>query len=76
MASLAPFDHEFLVVDDDVQVLEGASEHPRMVIIKFKSRGDAEQWYHSQEYDEARSLRLAASEGVGVLVDHWEPPTG
>lgn len=74
METLAPFDPEILVLDEQAQVLEGAPDFPRMVVIKFKSRGDAEAWYNSPEYGEVRPLRMAATEGVGFLVDHWEPP--
>ena len=74
METLAPFNPEIVVLDEQAQVLEGTPDFPRMVIIKFESRGDAEAWYNSQEYSTVRPLRLAATEGVGYLVDHWEPP--
>jgi uncharacterized protein (DUF1330 family) len=74
METLAPFDPEILVLDEQAHVLEGRPDFPRMVVIKFRSRGDAEAWYNSPEYGEVRPLRLAATEGVGFLVDHWEPP--
>lgn len=73
--TFAPFAPEILVVEDQVQVLEGTSDYSRMVVLKFKSRADAEAWYNSPEYSEVRSLRLAASEGVGFLVDEWKPPS-
>ena len=73
--TFAPFAPEILVVEDQVQVLEGTSDYSRMVVLKFKSRADAEAWYNSPEYREVRSLRLAASDGVGFIVDEWKPPT-
>jgi uncharacterized protein (DUF1330 family) len=75
METLAPFDPEVLVLDEQAQVLEGTPEFPRVVIIKFKSRDDAEAWYNSPEYGEVLPLRLAATEGVAFLADHWEPPS-
>ena len=75
METLAPFEPEFLVLDEQAQVLEGTPEFPRMVVIKFKSRKDAEQWYNSPEYREVLPLRLEATEGFGFLVDQWEPPS-
>jgi uncharacterized protein (DUF1330 family) len=75
METLAPFDPEILVLDEQAQVLEGTPEFPRMVVIKFKSRHDAEAWYNSPEYGEVLPLRLAATDGVGFLVDQWEPPS-
>ena len=76
METLAPFDPEFLVLEEQAQVLEGTPEFPRVIVIKFKSRGDAEAWYNSPEYGEVRPLRLAAAEGVGFLADQWAPPAG
>ena len=75
METLAPFDPEILVLDEQAQVLEGMPEFPRVVIIKFKSRDDAEAWYNSPEYGQVLPLRLAATEGVAFLADHWEPPS-
>ena len=72
--TLAPYGTEILVLEEQAQVLEGTPEHPRMVVLKFRSRDDAEAWYNSAEYSAVRPLRLAATEGVGLLVDHWEPP--
>ena len=66
---------EVLVLDEQAQVLEGTPEFPRVVIIKFKSRDDAEAWYNSPEYAEVLPIRLAATEGVAFLADHWEPPS-
>ena len=75
METLAPFDPEILVLDEQAQVLEGTPEFPRVVIIKFKSRDDAEAWYNSPEYGEVLPLRLAATEGVTFMADQWEPPS-
>jgi uncharacterized protein (DUF1330 family) len=74
METLAAFDHEILVLEDQAQVLEGTPEFPRVIVIKFTSRGDAEAWYNSPEYRKVLPLRLASTEGMTFLVDHWEPP--
>lgn len=73
--TFAPYEPEVLVFEDECQVLEGSPDFQRMVILKFKSRSDAEAWYNSPEYAKVRPLRLAATEGVGFLVDQWEPPS-
>jgi uncharacterized protein (DUF1330 family) len=72
-ASLQPYEPEFLVLDENTQMVEGASEHPRTIVIKFKSREDARAWYESPAYREALPLRLAACDGVAMLVDGYAP---
>jgi uncharacterized protein (DUF1330 family) len=73
-ASLQPFEPEFLVLDENTTMIEGTSEHPRTIVIKFKSRARAQAWYDSPEYREALPLRLAACDGVAMLVDGYGPP--
>jgi uncharacterized protein (DUF1330 family) len=70
-ASLQPFEPEFLVLDEKTQMVEGTSSHPRTIVIKFKSRAQAQEWYDSPAYREALPLRLAASDGVAMLVDGY-----
>ena len=67
MASLNAYGAEVLAVDEGCTLVEGASAYPRTVILKFKSREDAERWYNSPEYSAIRPLRLEATEGFGVL---------
>ena len=43
--------------------LEGPHESRRLVIIEFPSLGDAENFYHSGEYQEVRKLR----EGIAIV---------
>lgn len=47
---------------------EGPDETRRIVLIEFPSLSDAEAFYHSQEYSEARRLRegIAAAEFIAV----------
>ena len=65
---------EMLVLDERCHVMEGSTNFPRMVVIRFASREDALAWYHSPAYQEALPLRLAATEGFCVLVDGFVPP--
>ena len=69
MTSLNAYGAEVLAVDEGCTVVEGASPYPRTVILKFKSRADAERWYGSPEYSAIRPLRLGATEGFGVLAE-------
>ena len=72
--SLMAHGAEILVVADDSTVVEGSTDLPRTIVIKFESREQAMAWYDSPEYREALPLRLAATEGYGVLVDGFEMP--
>jgi len=71
LVTLAPYNVEVLVADENCSVIEGQTEFPRMVVIKFNSRADAERWYNSPEYAAVRPLRLEATEGFGVLANGY-----
>ena len=71
--TLAPYQPEVLVLDENSQVLEGDPPWPRTVVIRFDSRESALAWYNSPAYQEVLPLRLAASEGFAVLVDGFVP---
>jgi hypothetical protein len=43
-------------------------------VIKFESRDTALAWYNCAEYQTLLPLRLAATEGFGVLVDGYAAP--
>ncbi|HMJ10270.1 MAG TPA: DUF1330 domain-containing protein [Polyangiaceae bacterium] len=72
-ASLTPYEPEFLVLDENSHVVEGSTHLPRTIVIKFKSRRDAEAWYNSPEYRQALPLRLEATEGIAMIVDAFVP---
>jgi uncharacterized protein (DUF1330 family) len=67
--TLAPFSGQFIVRGGNLTVLEGEWPHPRLVIIEFPSRADAEGWYRSAEYQDVISLRLKSSVGSVIIVD-------
>ncbi len=73
--SLGPYEPEVLVVDQNIEVIEGESEDNRAVVLKFKDRETAMRWYNSPEYQAVVKLRLDATEGVAVLCDGFEPPS-
>ena len=72
--SMAPYDPEILVVDENSEVIEGSTSLPRTVVIKFASRDVAMEWYNSPAYQAILPLRLEATEGVGLLVDGFVLP--
>lgn len=69
MPTLTAYGAEILVVDESCSVVEGETPGPRTIVIRFKSRADAEGWYNSPEYCAIRPLRLEATEGFAVLAD-------
>ncbi len=68
-ASLAKYGGRFLVRGPVPEVLEGAWDPKRLVIVEFPSIEQARAWYKSSEYAPAKALRQAASEGTFVLLE-------
>lgn len=73
LKTMAPYQPEVLVLDENTEVIEGSTDLPRTIVIKFKSRDDATAWYNSPEYRAVLPLRLEATEGFAVLVDGFTP---
>ena len=67
--AMASYEHEILVSAEHSEVIEGNTQLPRTIIVKFESRDAAMAWYNSPEYQEALPLRLEATEGYTVLVE-------
>ena len=51
---------EFLVVNDEAEVIEG-SPAPTVIVLKFESVEAAKAWYNSPEYQAIKPLRLNAT---------------
>ncbi len=51
---------EFLVINDDAEVIEG-SPAPTVIVLKFESVEAAKAWYNSPEYQAIKPLRLNAT---------------
>jgi uncharacterized protein (DUF1330 family) len=68
-ATLLPFGGQFVVRGGNRTVLEGAWQHPRLVIIEFPSRAAAEDWYTSAEYRKIITLRHESSAGNLIIAD-------
>jgi len=67
--NMAAYHPEILVFAEHADVLEGQTNLPRTIVMKFDSRDAALAWYNSPAYQEVLPLRLAATEGFAVLVD-------
>ena len=64
---------ELLVMSEASEVVEGSTEFPRTIMLKFESRAKAEAWYNCAEYQAALPIRLGATEGFAVIVDEFAP---
>jgi|SRR6516162_8950971 uncharacterized protein (DUF1330 family) len=73
LETMAPYHAEVLVCDENSEVIEGSTNLPRTIVIRFRSRDDAIAWYNSTHYQAVCSLRLKATEGFAVLVDGFVP---
>lgn len=68
-ATVAAFAGRYLVRGNDVQALEGAWEHQRMVVVEFPDKAAALAWYHSDVYRPLRELRQESAETVILMAD-------
>ncbi|SFS05584.1 DUF1330 domain-containing protein [Yoonia litorea] len=59
--AVAKYGGEFLVRGGQVEVMEGTTK-PRCVIIRFADMATAKAFYHGEEYQEALSYGLPASD--------------
>ncbi len=75
-ASLAEHGGTVLVVDDDVEVVEGQWHGSRSVVLEFNSVDEARQWYRSPSYQAAAPLRQAAAECNVVIASGFVPRGG
>ena len=66
---LEMFGGEFLVRGGRSESYEGTPPGERNVIIRFPSYDAAMQWYHSEEYAEAKAIRMSAATSVQTIVE-------
>jgi len=65
---------EFLVVNDDVEVMEGTPD-PTLIVLKFETGEAAKKWFNSVEYQSIKGLRLNASaDGWAALSEGFKMP--
>lgn len=68
-ASIAQYGGKFLARGGTAELLEGAPEPARVVVIEFADMAAAKRWYNSPEYQAALKIRLANSTGRAMLVE-------
>lgn len=66
---LNKYDVEILCVNEDTEVIEGQTDHDRLVILRFPSRDEAMRWYNSPEYQSMIHLRLNSVDGILLLAE-------
>jgi uncharacterized protein (DUF1330 family) len=67
--TLTPFGGRFLVRGATPEVLEGAWDPKRLVLLEFPDAEHARRWWASPEYAAARAIRQATSDGTLVLLE-------
>jgi uncharacterized protein (DUF1330 family) len=70
--TVAQYGGHYLVRGGKMEVLEGAWQPTRLVVLKFDSYEDALKWFHSEEYAPAKALRQSLSKTDVVLVDGYD----
>jgi len=75
-ASLLEHGGRVLIVDENVEVLEGAWHGTRTVVVEYESVEKAREWYGSASYQAALPLRQAAAECNVVIAAGFELPRG
>ena len=68
-ASIARSGGRFVVRGGKIDLLEGAPEPERIVVIEFPDADTARRWYSSEEYQKALKIRQSASRGRVFLVE-------
>lgn len=63
------FGGEFIVRGGRSVSYEGEPPGDRNVVIRFPSYEAADAWYHSEDYAEAKALRMSASTSVQTIVE-------
>jgi len=72
-ATVEKFGGRYLVRGGEYQVLEGEWPQRRHVVLEFPSVTQARAWYDSEDYAPLKALRIAASEGSGILIEGVGP---
>lgn len=67
--TLEVYGGNFLVRGGQSEIHEGAAPGERTVVIEFASYQRALDWYHSDEYAEAKKLRMSLSSSVQTIIE-------
>ena len=67
--AIAAFGGELIARGGETETFEGPEETHRVVIVRFDSIDRAREFYHSEQYQHAKSKREGAAEAQLVVVD-------
>jgi uncharacterized protein (DUF1330 family) len=70
--SIAAYDGKFIVRGGKTEILEGTWHPGRIVVLEFPTIERAKQWWTSEEYAPAKTLRQANAETRMILVEGSE----
>lgn len=68
-ACVEQYGGRYLVRGGASDVLEGERVPNRLVVLEFPDADAARRWYHSPEYQEAKSVREGAATGSFICVE-------
>ena len=71
--SIAAYGGRYVVRGGRSEVLEGAWQPPRLVILEFPTRGQARAWWNSPEYAPAKALRQQCAQTEMLLIEGSPP---
>lgn len=74
LPTLATHSAEIVVADYDSGAKEG-NPGAATVVVRFESKEAALAWYESDDYQAAKALRMACTDGIGVLCNGFEMPS-
>ncbi len=66
---------KLIVVEDNVDVIEGKWHGTRTVVLEFDSVDAARAWYNSDAYQAVIGMRHAAADSNAVIVGGFEMPS-
>ena len=67
--TVAKYGGRFIARGGKVEVLEGEWQPNRLVLLEFPSMDQARAWWSSPEYNEAKLIRQATSEGTLLILE-------
>ena len=71
--SVDQYGGKFIVRGGQTTTLEGDWHPKRLVVIEFGSEEQANRWYNSPEYTEARAIRARTAKSVAIMALGYNP---
>ena len=71
-ASIAAYDGRFVVRGAQTESLEGDWNPQRIVVLEFPSVERAKEWWHSEQYTEAKIIRQRTAKTKMLVVEGYD----